>query len=254
MNLKSAKKVVFSKYMDSQNHINMAVILGSGLDFMMEMIDSKVLINSDDSGFHKKRNYTAEISNKKVLFFCGRNHFYEGISENRILENIIKINELKIKNLIITNAAGGINLNFNVSDLMLINSHINFNQKFINNERLQYFPYNPDLTERFKKSCNTMKVPYHEGVYGCIHGPAYETNAEIRMLKAYGVDAIGMSTVPEVLNGNTKGINILGLSVITNVLKENISVPAKHEDIVKTARKASENLFKAIKNILIELN
>jgi purine-nucleoside phosphorylase len=250
---KMCKKYSIFKYMDNQNHINLAVILGSGLDNIMELIDSKELISSDNSGLHKKRNYLAEINNKKVLFFCGRSHFYEGIDYEKILENIAKINELKIKNLIITNAAGGINPNFNVSDLMLINSHINFNQKFINKRSL-YFPYNHDLMERFKKSCNKLKVPYHEGIYGCIHGPAYETKAEIRMLKTYGVDAIGMSTIPEVLNGITTGISILGLSVITNLLKENISISAQHENIVKTAKKASENLFIAIKNILIELN
>lgn len=239
--------------MDNLNSIVLAVILGSGLDNIMEMIDSKKLISSDDSGFHKKKTYLTEISNKKVLFFCGRNHFYEGIAQEKILENITKINKLDIKNLIITNAAGGINPDFKVSDLMLINSHINFNQK-LKNQRSFHFPYNYGLAERFTKSCNKIKVPYHEGIYGCIHGPAYETNAEIRMLKKYGVDAIGMSTIPEVVYGMTAGIKILGLSVITNLLKENISITAYHEDIVKTAKNASENLFNAIKNILIELN
>ncbi len=239
--------------MDNLNRINLAVILGSGLDSIIDMIDSKELISSDDSGFHKKRSYLTEINNKKVLFFCGRNHFYEGIAQDKILENITKINKLNIKNLIITNAAGGINPDFKVSDLMLINSHINFNQKF-KNQRSFHYPYNHDLAERFVNSCNKMKVPYHEGIYGCIHGPAYETNAEIKMLKKYGVDAIGMSTIPEVVNGMSAGIKILGLSVITNLLKENISVTAHHDDIVKTAKNASENLFIAIKNILIELN
>jgi purine-nucleoside phosphorylase len=219
----------------------------------MDLIESKELISTDDSGFHKKRSFLADISNQKVLFLSGRNHFYEGFENKKILENVSKAASLNINNLIITNAAGGINPDFNTSDLMLINSHINFNQKFKNKKTL-HFPYNQNLTDIFRKSCKITKTPYHEGIYGCIHGPAYETKSEIRMLKSYGVDAIGMSTIPEVLFGVSAGINMLGLSVITNLLKENISMTAHHDDIVKTAKKASENLFSVIKNLLLELN
>lgn len=237
---------------DSKNN-KLAVILGSGLDIILDKISQKTLLYSKKEGIHNKRIYVGIVNNENVLFLCGRSHFYEGYSNEKILENIKKAKDFGAKYVIITNAAGGLNPNFKESDLMLINSHINLNQKFIN-KRTVFCPYDKNLMFKFRSICKLLKISYYDGVYGYSHGPLFETKAEIRMLKNIGIDAIGMSTVPEVMEGYSNEIKILGLSVITNILKENQLTPPNHDDVVKSANRASEQLFQIINKLIIELN
>ncbi|RPI16646.1 MAG: hypothetical protein EHM58_11490 [Ignavibacteriae bacterium] len=232
---------------------NLAIILGSGLDVIVELIPQKTLLYTKTEGIHNKRIYSGVVNHKTVLFFCGRSHFYEGFCNEIILENIKKAKEYGAKYMLITNAAGGLNPHFHEADIMLINSHINLNQQF-KNKRTSYCPYNKEFMSLFRDTCKSLKIAFHDGIYGFSHGPAFETKAEIRMLKKMGIDAIGMSTVPEVIEGFSNEIKILGLSVITNILKENQVNPASHEDVIKTASKASEQLFQVINKLIIELN
>lgn len=231
----------------------LAIILGSGLDVVIDKFQQKTLITAQNKGIHKKRIYKAEVNNIQVLLFCGRSHYYEGFSNDIILENIKKAQEYGVKYILITNAAGGLNPYLHKSDIMLINSHISFNQRF-NYKRTSYFPYDKELMLKFRDVCKSLKIKFLDGIYGCTHGPAYETSAEIRMLKKTGIDAIGMSTVPEVMEAYSDKIKILGLSVITNMLNENQIIPANHQEILKSANKASERLFNIINKLIIELN
>jgi purine-nucleoside phosphorylase len=111
-----------------------------------------------------------------------------------------------------------------------------------------------DLKSALINSCRELKVKCHQGIYGFLPGPAYETRAEIRMLKKYNIDAVGMSTVPELLEASASGIRVLALSVITNLLKDNSMSPANHKDVLNVARKASPILFSVILRLLNELN
>jgi purine-nucleoside phosphorylase len=239
--------------MNDSSNSKLAVILGSGLDVLMEMIPEKSIIFENSTGFHSKRIYQSVVNNENILFFCGRSHFYEGVTDEIILKNVNKAKELGAKYLLITNAAGGINTSFRESDLMLINSHVNFNRRF-NVKKISYYPYNKEFMEQFRNICKTLKIKIHDGIYGCAHGPAYETSSEVRMLRNAGIDAIGMSTVPEVLEGYSNNLKILGLSVITNILRENDIVKTNHNEILKSAGKASGSILQAIKKLIIELN
>lgn len=238
--------------MAEEKNIVLGLILGSGIDLSEDSVTSKKIITEENTGIHHKVVYTASIEGKKVIVFKGRKHFYEGYSSAEILSNIKTAVKHGVKNMLITNAAGGINENFNEGDIMLISSHINFNSKL--NLSKNFNPYNSGLKNKFRKVCIENKIKLHEGIYGCLSGPTYETKSEIRMFKKIGTDAMGMSTVPEVIESFSSGINAIGISVITNLLRENNIEKADHNNIILTAQKASLSLNLAIKKLLSELN
>jgi purine-nucleoside phosphorylase len=230
----------------------LAIILGSGLDVIVDSITSKRLLSHDYKGIHKKRTYIAEINGIPVLVFCGRKHFYERFLREELTDNVKIAKEFGTEYLLITNAAGGLNINFRESDLMIISSYINFNPKlYLPKKRINY---NTDYYEKFKKVCSGLKIRLFDGVYGCLPGPAYETPSEIRMLKKFGADAVGMSTIPEVFAAQVRGIRVLAISVITNILKENDNMPLSHKHVLESSRRASEPLGKAIFRLVSELN
>jgi purine-nucleoside phosphorylase len=232
--------------------ISLAVILGSGLGEYIDELPNISVISKDYSGIHKKVIFTSEIEGKKVLFFSGRKHYYEGFPIEEITANISYAARMGIKNIIITNAAGGINENFEIGDMMLLNSQLNMNQKLI--FKKSHFPYSSEMYRRIEVNCKKLSIALHEGVYCCTHGPMYETKAEIRMLKKLGCDAVGMSTVPESYAARELGINAAAISVITNLLKENDLTPTSHNEVTRAASIASGKCFALIKSLLMELN
>lgn len=230
----------------------LAIILGSGLDVIADSIARKKLLSRDTKGVHEKRTYIAEIDGIPALVFCGRKHHYEGFSREELTYNVRVAKEFGVEYFLITNAAGGLNVNFREADLMLITSHVNFNPKL-------YLPgkkilYNTGYCEKFRKICSDLKIRLFDGVYGCLPGPAFETPSEIRMLKKFGVDAVGMSTIPEVFAAQNNIIKILVISVITNILKENDIKPLSHSHVLEVSRKALEPLKKTIYRLIRELN
>lgn len=230
----------------------LGVIFGSGLDVIADSMPDKELLQSDMTGIHKKRTYLARVNGASLLIFCGRRHYYEGFQNEQLIDNINTAGNFGVKHLLITNAAGGLNVNFKESDLMLITSHINFNSRLsFSKTRISY---KNSCYNKFKNICNELKIRLFEGVYGCLPGPAYETPAEINMLRKSGADAIGMSTLPEVFAASAQGMSILALSVITNVLNENVIKPLSHTDVLRASRKASKQLKKAIYKLVSELN
>lgn len=233
-------------------NIALGLILGSGIDLNEEIISSKNVIFEETKGVHHKLIYTCRISGCEAVVFKGRKHFYEGYSLAEITSNIAIAKELGVKDILITNAAGGLNENFSEGDLMLITSHINFIDKLhMYRSNNMYSSY---LQDKFKDACRKVNVKVQEGTYGYYSGPTYETKAEIRFQKKIGLDAAGMSTVPEVNDAIYCGINVIGLSVITNMLKENSVSVASHEDVLKTAKTASIGLNKVIPVFISELN
>lgn len=236
----------------TENNIPLAVVLGSGLGESMLSLPKTEIISEDFNGIHKKVVFISNIKGKKVLIFSGRKHFYEGFDPEEITSNMKTANALGVRNVLLTNAAGGVNDNFAIGDMMLLKSHINLNQKLIFEKN--YFEYSAVLYDKIAAICNKMKIGIHEGVYCCASGPAYETKAEIRMLKLLGCDAVGMSTVPEAMHAQNTKINVSAISVITNLLRENDLLPSAHDEIVSAASLAANNLFAIINRLLIELN
>lgn len=238
--------------MSNNKDIKHAIILGSGLDSLVDGFSEKTLIEEDKTGIHKKKIYIARNNAFNILIFSGRKHYYEGYGMDDILLNVRKANEFGIKNLLITNAAGALNPNFRETDIMLIKSSINFTKMMVpgKNGVLQ----DKQMRSIFINSCRDLKLKCCEGIYGFLTGPAYETRSEIRMFRKFNIDAVGMSTVPELSEASALGIRTLAVSVITNILNENKLVPPNHDHVLLTARKASSRLIPVIMRFFNELN
>lgn len=232
--------------------ISLAIILGSGIEIDSERIENIRVLDEDEFGIHKKVKFICSFEGHELLAIQGRKHFYEGHNFDQLTNDIKFIREYGVGNLMITNAAGGVNDNYYVTDLMLIRSFVNLNNSLIHAKRA--FPYDSVLMELFRKSCMKSGTTLHEGVYAYHQGPNYETKSEIRFQKKYYFDAAGMSTVPESIDANLSGIKVLALSVITNILKENFSEPASHESVIANAKAASANLNKALSAFVTQLN
>ena len=244
-----------------------AIVLGSGLgeladeycDYAIPYNEIPDFIKSTVHG-HKGRLVFAEIQGKKVVMMQGRNHFYEGHSMQEIT---YPIKVMKALGLILTNAAGAVNEEYRPADLMLITDHINHmgSNPLIgpNDEKLgERFP---DMTEVYKKSlieiaekcANDLNIDIKKGVYWANSGPSYETPAEIKMIRKLGGDAVGMSTVPEAIVGNYCGLNILGISCITNAASSETSGKLSHEEVIEAANSAKIKFKSLILSVLQHL-
>ncbi len=242
------------------------IILGSGLgeladeycEYAISYAEIPNFIKSNIKG-HKGRLVFAEIGDKKVVMMQGRNHFYEGHSMSEITYPVKVMKELGVKTLILTNAAGAVNESFRPADLMIITDHINFmgTNPLIgpNDETLgERFP---DMSEIYKKSliklaekcAEKLCLDIQKGVYFASSGPSYETPAEINMARILGADAVGMSTVPEAIVANYCGLNVLGISCISNAASGISSTKLSHSEVIETANKAK----KRFKSLIIEI-
>ena len=246
------------------------IILGSGLgeladeycDIAIPYSEIPDFIKSTVKG-HKGRLVFAKINGKRVVMMQGRNHYYEGHSMQEITYPIKVMKALGIKTLILTNAAGAVNEEYRPADLMLITDHINHmgSNPLIgpNDEKLgERFP---DMTEVYKKSlieiaekcANDLNIDIKKGVYWANSGPSYETPAEIKMIRKLGGDAVGMSTVPEAIVGNYCGLNILGISCITNAASSETSGKLSHEEVIEAANSAKIKFKSLILSVLQHL-
>lgn len=244
------------------------IILGSGLgeladeccDFAVSYADIPNFIQSSVQG-HKGRLVFAEISGKNVVLMQGRNHFYEGYSMQEITFPVKVMKALGVKTLILTNAAGAVNQTFKPSDLMIITDHINNmgSNPLIGNNDNSFGERFPDMSEVYKRNLVTLAekcaqnlgIDIQKGVYWANSGPSYETPTEINMIRQLGGDAVGMSTVPEAIVANYCGINVLGISCITNAASSNPENKLSHEEVIEFANKAKTK-FKALILKIIE--
>lgn len=242
------------------------LILGSGLgDFADDFCDFSISY-SDIPGFepstvkgHKGQLVFANISGKKVVMMQGRYHYYEGHPINRVVYPVKVMKKLGVKNLIVTNAAGGINKEFNASDLMIITDHINFMHvnPLIGPNDDELGERFPDMSEVYKKHlidlafkcAKNLNVELKKGVYMALTGPNYETPSEVKMLKLLGADAVGMSTVPEAMVANYCGINVLGISCISNAAAGISDVALNHQEVIEAANVAKSKF----KSLLLEI-
>lgn len=225
------------------------IILGSGLDKFSKELKNINLLYEDTVGIHHKRIIKGNIRDKEVVIFQGRNHFYETSLLNKIYFNVNYAKELGLDLLIITNAAGGVNHNFKVSDLMLITSHLNFMFKNISfPKNINY--YDKNILDWVKSIARKNKIKLQTGVYVSCSGPIYETKSEINLWKKINVDAAGMSTIPEILYANKLGLKTIAISCITNLLD---TAPGKivfHSEVIEAGLNAYKNFSKLLKAII----
>lgn len=245
-----------------------AMILGSGLGMLGEHIENKIEIAyAEIPGFavstvvgHAGKLVVGELSGKRVLAMMGRFHLYEGHEVHRVVLPVRVFKMLGIQNIIVTNAAGGVNRALNPGDLMLITDHIGFfAPNPLKGENLEQFgPRFPDMSAAYgkdiialaEKAADKAGISVKKGVYAYAPGPSYESPAEIRMLDRLGVDAVGMSTVPEVIAARHAGMNILGISCITNMASGILPQPLSHEEVTQTAQRVGTNFCNLLKTIV----
>lgn len=253
-----------------------AIILGSGLSGFENNFKNKREINYSDipefpvstAPGHKGKLILCERENnagnydaiRYILIMSGRFHHYEGYSLQEITIPIRVMAILGIKRLIITNASGAVNENYKAGDLMLIEDHINLSgdNPLIGpnfDELGPRFPdmtytYSPDLIKKIKEKADKKGILVHQGVYAFMTGPSYETPAEVRMIRTLGADCVGMSSVPEAIVAGHSGMEIVGISCITNMASGILDKPLSGDEVIEAGKKAmlsfSEIIFIAL--------
>jgi len=233
-----------------------SVVLGSGLSSFVEKLQDVLMVPyAEIPGFptstvkgHESRVVAGTIGQHKVLCFSGRFHYYEGYDAATVTIPVRVAHALGARSVLLTNAAGGISDTLHLGDLMVIEDHLNlfaadsplrglsdqlFGTKFVN----MYEAYTPSLTNALKAAGKLHSLPMASGVYAGLSGPQFETRAEIRMLHLLGADAVGMSTIPEVIVANQLGMRVGAVSVITD-LATTTTTELSHEQVLATAMRA----------------
>ena len=245
-----------------------AVVLGSGLgDFATGLTDKLVLPYEEIPHWpssnvigHAGKLVIGGVANRRVIALSGRAHFYEGHSMATVTFATRVLGMLGVKTLILTNAAGGINVKFSSGALMLITDHINFmgtNPLVGPNEDRFGFRF-PDMSEIYsrrlralaREAAQDIGTGLEEGVYVAVHGPSYETPAEIRAFRTLGADAVGMSTAPEAIVARQMRIEVLGISCITNMAAGVIDQPLHHDEVMETAARVRGNFIALLEGII----
>lgn len=245
-----------------------AIVLGSGLGGLADKIDVVATIPYSDipnmpvstAPSHKGQFVFGNMGGKKVVLMQGRVHLYEGYTPQEIITPVRILKALGVSTLILTNAAGGINKEYNVGDFMLISDHISCfihspligkNQDSIGTR----FPdmsnaYDKDIRAVAKKVAYENNIPLQEGVYVQLKGPQFESPAEIKMLSILGADAVGMSTVVEAIGANHCGLKVCGISMIANMACGIYDTPLSGEDVNMAAQKSASTFEKLITKLV----
>ncbi|MET3557228.1 purine-nucleoside phosphorylase [Streptococcus rupicaprae] len=244
------------------------LILGSGLGELAEEIENAIILDYADIPHwgqshvvgHAGKLVYGDLSGRKVLALQGRFHFYEGNPMETVTFPVRVMKALGCHSVVVTNAAGGIN--YGPGTLMLINDHINFTgtNPLIGANLDEFGPRFPDMSNAYTKDyqevahhvAKDLGIDLKEGVYLGCSGPTYETPAEIRAFKTLGADAVGMSTVPEVIIAAHSGLKVLGISAITNHAA-GFQEELNHEEVVEVTQKIKGNFKGLIKAILAVL-
>jgi purine-nucleoside phosphorylase len=244
-----------------------AIILGSGLGKIVDHLEVECAIDyasiphfpvSTVEG-HEGKLISGRLGKTPVLVMQGRFHFYEGYTMAEVIFPIRVMKFLGIKTLVVSNAAGGMNPEFEIGDIMVINDHINLMPNPLlgkhDPEFGARFPdmsqtYDPALLEKVRKLSQSLHIPIHEGCYVGVTGPTLETPKEYQYMRIIGGDAVGMSTVPEVIAAHQMGMSIFAASVITD-----LGVPGKiqkltHQDVIKAAEETAPKLTSLIINLI----
>lgn len=241
------------------------IILGSGLGDLISVISDPIIIPYNEIpdfptttvAGHKGYFYAGKIGKHNVLCMQGRFHLYEGISPVVIDALIRMLKNLGITQMIITNAAGSLRTSLPAGSLLLIQDHINLSgsNPLIGQTEEPYFPdmsnaYDEDMRHKFSEIASSENIAIPEGVYMMVLGPNYETRSEVRLFQSFGADAVGMSTVGEVISCVHKGIKVLGISVISNICTGLTDKKQNHDEVLYQVEKSSATLGKLIQKFL----
>jgi purine-nucleoside phosphorylase len=248
-----------------------AVVLGSGLgDFANEFEDAVALPYQEIPGFvtstaqgHAGRLVSGKVGGVPVLGMQGRVHYYEGYSLDEVTFPVRTFGLLGIKNLILTNAAGGIDVQLSQGTLMVISDHLNLmavNPLRGSNDD-HFGPRFPDMSEVYSRElqelateeARSLGITTRRGIYAALAGPCYETPAEIHMLRAFGADAVGMSTVPEAIVARHMGLKVLGISCITNMAAGISEAPINHEEVIETGQRVKESFTRLLRRVISKM-
>lgn len=246
----------------------LGLILGSGLGVLGDEIENATIIPYETiPGFpkstvagHKGQLVIGELEGKQVIAMQGRFHYYEGYSMDLVTLPVRVMKLLGVEKIIVTNAAGGINTSFKPGDLMLITDHINMfgTNPLIGANDDQFGPRFPDMSQAYcgeflqlaREVAKELNMIIQEGVYVGNTGPCYETPAEVRMLRTLGGDAVGMSTVPEVIVARHSGMKVLGISCISNMAAGILDEPLSHEEVIETTEKVKTTFLSFVKEVV----
>ena len=245
-----------------------AVVLGSGLGaFASSLAHATSIPYGDIPNWptssvigHEGRLVIGECAGRSIAALSGRAHFYEGHDLKTVTFATRVLGVLGVKTLILTNAAGGINKGFVPGDLMAIDDHINLlgSSPLAGPNDERFGVRFPDLTHVYSarlrritdETAAAQGTPLRHGVYVACHGPSYETPAEVRYLRMIGADAVGMSTVPEAIVARHMGIEVLGISCITNFAAGVLPQPLNHDEVIETAQRVRETFIALLKGVI----
>ncbi|MCM3665362.1 purine-nucleoside phosphorylase [Mesobacillus subterraneus] len=251
-----------------QQQPKIGLILGSGLGVLAEDIENPVKIPYNEiPGFpvstvegHAGQLVCGQLSGVEVIAMQGRFHYYEGYSMDKVTFPVRVMKELGIERLIVTNAAGGVNESFEPGDLMIITDHINNmgTNPLIGPNDSRFGVRFPDMSEAYSKNLRGIakevaekcNITIKEGVYVGNPGPVYETPAEVRMARTMGGDAVGMSTVPEVIVARHSGLEVLGISCISNMAAGILDQPLSHDEVIETTEKVKSSFLLLVNEIV----
>lgn len=247
------------------------IILGTGLGKLIEKvaIEAEVSYNHIPNfptatvEFHKGKLIYGTLEGKKVVLMQGRFHVYEGYSLRDVTFPVRVMHLLGIKHLLVSNASGAINLNFKKGEIMLIDDHINLQgdsplafrgvekmgERFVDMSA----PYNVEMNQKMEQIASEKNIKLHKGVYASVVGPQLETRAEYRYLKIIGADAVGMSTVPEVIVANHLGLRVSAVSILTDECDPDNLQPVDIEEIIAMAAKAEPDMITLFTELIKQL-
>lgn len=249
-----------------------ALVLGSGLAEVAAALevaaradmDTVVGLRAAAVAGHAREVLVGELAGTPVVLFLGRYHFYQGLTMAQVVAPIAALAGTGVERVILTNAAGGINPEFQVGDLMLLRDHLNLpglagHSPLIPppGDTVAFVPmrdaYSPALRAVAHEAASALGLSLHEGVYAMVAGPSYETAAELRMLRTLGADAVGMSTVPEAVMARALGLDVLAISTITNRAVPDEDVTADHEEVLREGQRAAASLTRLLTELLPRL-
>ncbi len=247
------------------------LILGTGLSGLSQQICQQTILPYEDIPHfprstvesHTGQLVCGELAGQNIVAMEGRFHYYEGYSLTEVTFPVRVMKQLGCEILIVTNAAGGMNTQFALADIMLIEDHINLMPenplRGVNDPNLgprfpdMSAPYDRELLTLAKQAALELQIPHHTGVFVAVPGPNLETRAEYRMLKAFGADVVGMSTVPEVIVAQHAGLRTLGFSVVTDMCLPDALEPVELPKILEVAARGGERLSRLIPKLIERL-
>ncbi|PKD17574.1 purine nucleoside phosphorylase [Salegentibacter salinarum] len=259
-----------TKYLKDKGFENpeIGIILGTGLGQLLDEIQIKVEVSYNHIPhfpaatveFHKGKLIFGELAGKKVMVMQGRFHMYEGYSMQDVTFPVRIMHQLGIKKLLVSNASGSVNLKYKKGELMLIDDHINLlgdsplafkgvsqlGERFVDMSA----PYDAEMNILFEEIAKKQEIKLHKGVYAALLGPQLETRAEYRMLQVLGADAVGMSTVPEIIVANHLKLPVSAISVITDEGDPDNLKPVNIDEIIAMAAKAEPNMIALFKEVI----